>query len=167
MAATNIIPDVVKTAQAINGIVAPAIMISASALMVLALHAKYSQLIDRLRKLNDERRKLSCGQDQTAQDQRLSNVVEQIRVILMRGRFIRNSIMSLYTAISLFVLSSIVIGSRITLNINIPVASSVVIFMFGMICVLTGTIYAIRDISLAYKIAQLEVREITELFPKK
>jgi hypothetical protein len=155
------IRDVAQAAQAINGMLAPAIMISASALIILALQGKYSQLIDRLRTLNDERRRLK--QLPQPSEQRLANVVAQIEMILIRARLVRNSIVSLYLAIMLFVLSSIMIGIRLTLGIRIPVSPSLIIFMIGMVFVLAGVLYAFRDIARAYKVAQLEVRGVKEL----
>lgn len=158
------VKDVAQAAQAINGILAPAIMISASALIILALQGKYSQLIDRLRSLNEERRKLK--QAERPSEQRLSNVVAQIEAILLRAKMVRNSIVSLYLAITLFVLSSIVIGARLTLGIGIPISSSVIMFMVGMVFVFSGVLYALRDIGRAYNVARLEVRGVKELDTK-
>lgn len=155
--------DVSTVARAINGIVAPAIMISASALIILALQGKYSHLIDRLRSLNDERRRLSQSPDLKRSAQRMENVIAQIEMILRRARLVRNSIVSLYLAISLFVISSIMIGIAIVLGAGIPVGSSLLVFMAGMIFVLIGTVYALRDIAHAYAIAQIEVRGVKEL----
>ena len=229
--------DVAEAARAINGILAPTIMISASALIILALQGKYSQLIDRLRALNDERRSLSQALKRAEKEKsvstsekelssgtwpkriagiatklvvagmqrnvvsaisllqelneerlrlsqtkgsenvrstepqpsakRLSNVIEQITIILLRARLVRNSIVSLYIAISLFVLSSIVIGVRLALGIRIPIGPSLIAFMLGMICVLIGTLYALRDIAQAYTVARIEVRGVGELDKKK
>lgn len=159
------IQDIAHAAQAINGILAPAIMISASALIMLALQGKYSQLIDRLRLLNDERRTMK--QAPQSSQQRFENVVEQIEAILLRARLVRNSIMSLYLAITLFVISSIVIGVRLTLGIKVPIQPSLIVFMIGMLFVLSGVLYALRDIGSAYKVAQLEVRGVKELEERK
>jgi hypothetical protein len=157
----NGIKDVAQVAQAINGMLAPAIMISASALIILALQAKYSQLIDRLRALNNERRSLKNTEGSS--QQRMANVVAQIEAIMLRARLVRNSIMSLYVAISLFVVSSIIIGVPLTLSIKIPISPSLIVFMVGMLFVFSGVLYALRDIGSAYKVAQLEVRGVKEL----
>ncbi len=153
--------DVAALARAINGIVAPAIMISASALMILALHAKYSHLTDRLRALNEEKRGLSLSVDEF-DALRLGAVSCQIGMILERTRLVRNSIMSLYVAIALFVLSSIVIGAGLTFGIGVPVVPALLVFLAGMTSVLAGTVYAIRDIGSAFKVAQVEVCGIGE-----
>jgi hypothetical protein len=152
--------DVTMLARAINGIVAPAIMISASALMILALHAKYSHLTDRLRALNEEKRGLSAQGDDTM---RLATVSCQIGLILERTRLVRNSIMSLYVAIALFILSSLVIGAGLTFDIGVPIVPSLIVFMVGMTSVLVGTVYAIRDIGMAFGVAQIEVCGVGEL----
>ncbi len=160
------INEVVRVAQAINGMLAPAIMISAAALMILALQAKYSQLIDRLRALNDNRRSLRNAPN--ASQQRMSNVVDQIEIILQRARLIRNSIASLYFAIALFVLSSILIGLRLILaevsfSASFIVGTSLVLFMIGMVFVLSGVLYAFHDITRAFVVARIEVRGVKEL----
>jgi hypothetical protein len=153
------IPEVAKTTQAISVILAPAIMISASALMILALQGKYSQLIDRLRALNDERRHLVQTPEQTRLTLRLENVIAQIEIILLRARLVRNSIVSLYVAIATFILASIAIGVPLTFNITFPASSALVVFMLGMISVFTGTSYALRDIGCAYKVALIKCEE--------
>lgn len=157
------IQDVAEAARAINGILAPTIMISASALIILALQGKYSNLIDRLRSLNDERRRLQQVPDQQRSVQRFANVLAQIDIILTRARLVRNAIVSLYVAISLFVVSSIVIGIRLAFGIMIPVSPSLILFMLGMTLVLVGTIYALIDIARAYSVVRIEVRGIREL----
>lgn len=157
------IQDVAEAARAINGILAPTIMISASALIILALQGKYSHLIDRLRSLNDERRKLRQHAGQSVSSQRLAGVVAQIEIILTRARLVRNSIVSLYIAIIMFILSSIIIGVRLALGIKIPIGPSLIVFMVGMIFVLAGTIYALRDIARAYSVALIEIGGVREL----
>jgi hypothetical protein len=154
--------NVAEVAKAINGIVAPAIMISASALIILALQGKYSQLIDRLRALNDERRHLSLKEGRL-RSHRYENVIAQIEIILLRARLVRNSIVSLYLSIALFVLSSIAIGVPLLLGGVVPVGASLVVFMLGMIGVFAGVIYALRDIASAYRIALIEVSGVKEL----
>lgn len=94
--------------------------------------------------------------------QRLENVLAQIEIILQRARLVRNSIVSLYLAIALFVLASIIIGISFTLGLGIPIGPSLIVFMIGMIAVLFGTVYALRDIARAYTVAQLEVRGISK-----
>lgn len=154
--------DVTEAAKAISGIVAPAIMISASALMILALHAKYSSLIDRMRALNDERRRIVNNEEQKSK-QRLDNVVEQLEMFLVRAYLVRNAIVSLYLAIALFVLSSIIIGVVIVFNVSVSVWLSLIVFMLAMVSVLVGTVFAFKDILSAYTIARLEVRGVKEL----
>ncbi len=156
------INDVPEAAKAISGIVAPAIMISASALMILALHAKYSSLIDRMRALNDERRRIVNAEEQKSK-QRLENVVAQLEMFLLRAYLVRNAIVSLYLAIALFVISSIIIGIVIVFSVSFSVWLSLIVFMLAMVSVLIGTIFAFRDILGAYTIARLEVRGVKEL----
>jgi hypothetical protein len=161
--AVGIASEVAKTAQAINGIVAPAIMISASALIILALQGKYSQLIDRLRALNEERRHLVHPSEEPVPVLRLANVVAQIEVILLRARLVRNSIVSLYLAIALFVLSSMLIGAPVVFGFRATVNPSIAVFMLAMVLVFLGVIYALRDIARAFTVAKLEVRGVKGL----
>lgn len=155
------IKDVAQVSQAISGILAPAVMINASALVILALQNKYSQLIDRLRALNDERRDLKHSEQPS--EQRLANVVEQIDAILLRAKMVRNSIVSLYVSIMLFVLSSLIIGGRFIDAIKIPISLSLGLFMIAMILVFAGGFFALRDIGHAFTVARLEVRGVEEL----
>lgn len=154
--------DVNVVSRAINGIVAPSIMISASALMILALQGKYSHLTDRLRSLTDERRRLSHTPDQQRSAERTANVLAQIEIILLRAKLVRNSILSLYTAIAFFVLSSMVIGLGVVSRIGIPMEPALFVFLAGMVAVLAGTVYALRDIGRAYAVAEIEVHGVEQ-----
>lgn len=59
--------------------------------MILALHAKYSSLIDSMRAVNYKRRRIVNAEENKSQ-QRLSNLVEQLEMFLVRALLVRNAI---------------------------------------------------------------------------
>ena len=96
--------------EAIQAILAPALGISAVGLLLLGLYNRYSNIINRIRSLNEEQRRYA---KLIADDAELSytdstrymSIRSQGKELLVRSRFVRNAILSLQLAIGLFVLT--------------------------------------------------------------
>lgn len=82
--------------QIIQLILAPAVMINACGLLLLATSNKYSSVLNRIRLLNDEKRKLSkkAGEKNFEEMQRLESLARQIEHLMARAKLVRNSVMS-------------------------------------------------------------------------
>ena len=79
--------DHLDAAQIIHYILTPAVMISSSALFLLGLQNRLSNLFSRFRALNHERRSLSQMASRSAKDnERLDNVVLQLDRLMRRVR---------------------------------------------------------------------------------
>ena len=154
------ITDVADAARAINGILAPSLMISGCGLLVLALQARYSHLMDRIRLLNEERRILKKEDPEQETVDRLASIRGQVLLLLDRARFVRNSMFALYTAVVCFVASSIAIGHRLVFGLGSVPGIWLALFMIGMAAVLLGAVYALKDVASAFSVAQLEVRDL-------
>jgi hypothetical protein len=148
--------------QAIQAILAPALGISAVGLLLLALNARYSTIVNRIRLLNDEKRRFNkliadnveLNYTETA---RYNSIRTQMDGLLQRSRLVRNAILSLQFGIALFVITSVMIG----LNFFIPTAlfhsTTLLIFIGGMLCVLGGVLSAGKEIHRSFKIVLIEV----------
>jgi steroid 5-alpha reductase family enzyme len=149
--------------QAIQAILAPALGISATALLMLSTTNRYSSIISRIRLLNEERRRIT-GKLATKTELdygekiRYSSVIKQIEKILERCKGLRNSILFFQTAILLFVMSSITIAINLFISTNFLRTLPVIIFSVGMILLLIGEIYSAKDIYHSYKVAEIEVK---------
>lgn len=149
--------------EAIQAILAPALGISATALLLLNMHNRYTSTINRIRLLNEERRryliKISKNEEPGAYEQfRYSSITSQLAMLMLRCKEIRNAILFTMCSILLFVLTSIVIGVNIFFSSGILRSLPPVIFSAGMIMVLVGIIYSAKDVINSYKVTEVEVK---------
>lgn len=147
--------------QLIQFMLAPAVMISACGLLLLGINNKYSIVVNRIRLLNEERRKmkLKVGSEKsiTEDNIRLESITKQLTLLVFRVKLVRNSVLSYTIAVALFVLSSLLIGiafftKRVDMDFLI-----LVIFLCGMIAVFAGIIFAMLETKRGYEIVKFEV----------
>jgi hypothetical protein len=149
--------------QSIQSILAPAIMISSCGLLLLGLNNRYSSVINRIRLLNNERRKLLevfLGDEQLNfhENARFNSVLKQIDELLKRCKYVRNAIISIVTAIGSFVFTSLLIAISFFSEIRIFQNLALTVFVIGMICVFIGVLYVGIEVAMAYRIALIEVK---------
>ncbi|NOS85897.1 MAG: DUF2721 domain-containing protein [Ignavibacteria bacterium] len=154
---------IISGIEAIQAILAPALGISATALLLLNMHNRFSITINRIRLLNEERRryhiKISRNEETGAYEQfRYSSISSQLKMLTLRCKEIRNAILYTMGSILLFVLTSILIGVNIFFSSNVLKMAPLVIFSAGMILVLIGIIYSAKDVINSYKVTQVEVK---------
>jgi hypothetical protein len=143
--------------QFISGLLAPAIMISSCGLILLGLQNKYSNIIDRIRSLNEEKRRLEMMDSlDRFQERRMRSLTAQINRLLVRAKLDRNGILSLYLAILSFILTSLAIAPAYFGYFGL-VTLSIVFFVGGIGLVLTGIIYVALEVSNSYKVVKHEV----------
>lgn len=149
--------------QTIQTILAPAVMVSASALFLLGLNARYVALITRIRLLNDERRHVNA---QLKQDElssfdysRLSSVKHQLIVLRRMTWHIRNSILCQVLAAIFFVLTSCAIGFHCITSIEVSEVIAMYLFILGLVLFLSGVIFLGIDILKSYRLVALELDE--------
>ena len=133
--------------QIIVQMVSPAVMLSACGLMLLSLGNRYGRVVDRIRAYSSEWRSLKKS---NADAVRMHTLEVQLPDLFRRGRLLRNSVMFFYVAIFLFVTCSFVIPLTST---PLPL----LLFCGGMACVLTGTLFALRETLLSFRLINLEV----------
>lgn len=148
--------------QIIQAMLAPGLGISAVGLLLLGLTNRYTVIINRMRLLNDERRKyqkaLAEGRHlEYAENTRYMSVSSQIKELLIRSRLVRNAILSLQTAIGLFVLASIGIGVGFFSGSQTAHGISLVLFLAGMLSVFLCILFAATEIRRSFRIVMLEV----------
>lgn len=148
---------------AIQAMLAPALGISAVGLLLLGLNNRYSIIVNRIRLLNEERRKYLRHLQQHdhleyADNIRFMSISNQSPELLIRSRLVRNAILAMQTAIALFVLTSVMIGVTLVVAANFMKVVPLVVFVCGMLCVLAGILFAGREIHRSYRIVLLEVK---------
>ncbi|MBI5464640.1 MAG: DUF2721 domain-containing protein [Ignavibacteriales bacterium] len=148
--------------QAIQLILAPAVMISACGLLTLGISSKFSTVLNRIRLLNEEKRKLfvkagDAKKFTLEENQRLASITRQLQRLIERARYVRNSLVSYFIAIALFISTSLLIGLQFFFR-DIQVRWLIIdIFLLGMVMVFCGVVFAVRDTFKGFDIVKFEV----------
>ncbi|MCX8011391.1 MAG: DUF2721 domain-containing protein [Ignavibacteria bacterium] len=142
---------------------APSVMISACGLLLLGINNKYSNIVNRIRLLNEERRrffiKIRDGKElDYVENIRLESITKQSKKLLNRLRLVRNCVLSYAVGIFLFILTSLLIGLEIFLELDFTKILQVISFVGGMMSVAIGVLLALLETLKGYKIVELEVK---------
>jgi hypothetical protein len=153
--------------QAIQAILAPAIMVSACGLLLLGLLNRYTAIMSRIRALNEERRLLLRATALPAEAKpvevaRLASVIRQLDHLMDRVRLLRNAVMCQVVAVGCFVLSSLLIGLRVAGPEWLKLAHPLPVFVIGMAVLFAGVVFEGTDVLRAYRTIRLEVGELPE-----
>lgn len=155
-------PQSISVIEAIQLILAPAVMISACGLLMLGINSKFSMVLSRIRGLNEEKRKLRARAGDKGltfeESQRIESIARQLGRLLKRAMHVRNSLMCYITAVALFVVTSFLIGADFLIggmHLDTPI---IVLFLAGMISVFLGIVFAALDTKEAYDIVQFDVQ---------
>lgn len=145
----------------IQGMLAPGLMISACGLLLLGMNNKYSLVVNRIRLLNEEKRKIFHQEQKDEIDSsRLSNIELQISHLIGRISLVRNAVFSYSLAVALFIVSSVLIG--VTISQRTPAFDWLIVAFFyaGMFAVFLGIIFAAIEVWKGYRIVKIEISEI-------
>lgn len=147
--------------QLIQGMLAPGLMISACGLLLLGMNNKYSLVVNRIRLLNEEKRKIFHLEiTDEADSSRLSNIELQISHLIERISLVRNAVFSYSMGVALFIVSSVLIG--VTINTRTPAFDWLIVAFFyaGMFAVFVGIIFAAIEVWKGYRIVKIEISEV-------
>ncbi|MEN8158410.1 MAG: DUF2721 domain-containing protein [Bacteroidota bacterium] len=145
----------------IQGMLAPGLMISACGLLLLGMNNKYSLVVNRIRLLNEEKRRIFHQETTDETDSsRLSNIELQISHLIERIRLVRNAVFSYSVGVALFIVASVLIG--VTINQSTPAFDWLIVAFFyaGMFAVFVGIIFAAIEVWMGYRIVKIEISEI-------
>jgi len=156
-----LIDQSIDASKIIQLMLAPAVMISACGLLLLGANNKYSNVLNRIRLINDEKRRLvmkTADHGATPEENlRLESTVRQLQHLNIRARLVRDSVMSYTIAAALFVISSLLIGLALFQGFVEIHYISTAIFLTGMIMVFIGVMFGVLESKKGYDIVQLEI----------
>jgi hypothetical protein len=154
-------PDISSIVQIIQLMLAPGLMISACGLLLLGMNNKYSLVVNRIRLLNEERRrslkKLDDKELTLQENVRFESINKQLERLTFRVKLVRNAVLAYTIAVALFVLTSLLIGFGYLFDITRLNSFITILFLFGMISVLFGVIFAAYETYRGYEIVKYEV----------
>lgn len=147
----------------IQFMLAPAVMISACGLLLLGTNNKYSAIANRIRLLNEERRrfllKIKHGKElDIFESTRFSSIMKQLEQLSGRLKLVRNSIISYSVAIFLFIVTSLLIGFDFLLQLKLGVVLMLISFISGMIAVGLGILFVLLETTKGFEIINLEIK---------
>lgn len=158
----NLLSGQLNAVSIIQLMLAPAIMISACGLLLLGMNNRYSLVVNRIRLLNEEKRRLlmKVGEKPITTDEnvRLVSIAKQISYLVYRVKLVRNSVLSYAIAVGLFVLTSLLLGISSVLSIFKLNYFIIITFLLGMVSVLAGVIFAGFETKKGYDIIKFEVQ---------
>ena len=142
--------DITRLFQAF---VAPAIFVSATALMVLSINVRLMGMVSRLRQYAHARHDATRN-DRSAE---ADAYTAQISSIERRAEMIRRCFLLVLISLAGTIISCLLLGFGLYWKEAALVA--VVVFVVAMICMLAGTLYYIREITVALSSVRDEVRD--------
>jgi len=149
--------------KTIQLMLAPAVMISACGLLLLGISNKYSAITNRMRLMSDERRrhfyKIKAGKElDYLETTRLHSVIKQLGELLVSARRVRNVISSYVIGLFLFILTSLIIGLDIFLNVKVTETIALFTFIGGMLSVGNGLVFLLLETLKGFKIIEVEAK---------
>ena len=146
----------------IQTMLSPGIMISACGLLLLGMNNKYSLVVNRIRLLNEERRKIQLINSEKGKVKKYHKSIGlQIEKLAFRVILVRNAVFSYSLAVALFIVSSLLIGLNQYNERSGYGWAVLIIFLIGMIFVLAGVVFAAIETWKGYKIVQIEIDDLT------
>ncbi len=128
----------------ITASVSPAVMISGTAMLVLAFLGRQGILAGRLRELHERALEHAERFHQTGASlsaERAALALQQAKAIYARARLVKWTLVFLFTAIVAFVLCSMGLGAGVFFAGAVEIA--VVLFVAGMLCLFVAALLAI------------------------
>ena len=147
----------------IQAMLAPGIMISACGLLLLGMNNKYSILVNRIRLLDDEKRKLNVarleGVLKDYQIIRMQSMKVQLEKLTYRVMLVRNAVLSYTIGVGFFIVSCLTIGVQYILSESALFYFALGFFLLGMLSVFIGVIIAALETYRGYEIVKIELKE--------
>ncbi|MGA2460061.1 MAG: DUF2721 domain-containing protein [Candidatus Bathyarchaeia archaeon] len=145
---------------------APAVMITGVALLLLTLNTRHSSIVNRIRLLDDEKRTLGkkLRKERKLDDtenERLRSIETQLNLLLPRLAYVRNGMLCHMLSVLFFVLTSFSISlGYFSVAPNLTQTLINATFIGGMLLVLCGVAFLSVEIYISYRVILIEVRQL-------
>ena len=156
------------TAQIIQLILAPVVMITSCALVLGGLLSRYAAINDRMRVMARERLELlrgAAGVQVTPEfrSERIQEIDTQVPDLLRRHRLLHHSVLTVYIAILLFVLCMFVIALAAVSNSAVLATVILIVFLSGTGGLLIAVSLAIAEVRTSHRSVEYEIRHVSSL----
>jgi len=160
------------TAEMIQFILAPVVMITACALLLNSIGTRYATLTNRLRSLGHERFDLLQQVNPSATDfdfaqERIQQIESQLPALLRHHTALHHSILRIYIAIAIFLVSMLALAGAATTQIPVLEAIALGLFLSGVGMLFVSILLTALDFRRSHTVVESEVRRICGLRPLK
>jgi hypothetical protein len=155
--------DITNAVEAIQAILAPAVLISACGLLLLSMQNKYGRINDRIRALLRERLDLLAEQENQFTHTRLEATDRQLPDLLKRNQLQHDAVLALFWAVILFVIDLFALGIGLFLAPRPGAILALLGFFAGLGMMLYAVSLAAREIRISHRAVTLEAEEIMKV----
>jgi polyferredoxin len=149
-------------AHTIMFILAPAVMLNATAVFFNGLLSDYGLLNERMRHLAHERLELLRAVQDALNLERLQEIDTELPEMLRRHKMLRNSILLISIAIALYVLTMLLIGLAAFGALWVEMAA-LILFLFSTALMLVGILFKVVEVHSSHFAVEFEVERIRSL----
>ncbi|MBD2099492.1 DUF2721 domain-containing protein [Leptolyngbya sp. FACHB-261] len=148
-------------AEIIQIIIAPVVMVTACAILLGGLHARYSSISNRLRAMTREHLELLHGGNKSPEftSERLLQINFQLPELLAHHKRVHDTLQAIYYAIIIFIVSMFFIASAAATGSAQLATGALVFFLFGTAVLLSAIVLAAVDFRTAHCSVQYEVKK--------
>ncbi len=147
----------------IQVILAPAVMITACAILLGVLHARYQTINDRLRLMTHERLELWRGVGDAFAVERTRELDAQFPDLLRRHKLAHAAIFIVGCAVLVFVGDMFLIASALLLGSAWTATGTVLLFLAGAGVFFTGALLLTIEVRTSHRSVQYEARRVMHL----
>ena len=133
---------------------APAIFVSATALLILSINVRLMGIVSRLRQFVHARHDAA----KSGRTQEAEAYASQIDSIERRANLIRRCFLMALVALGATIASCLLLG--LGLYVKQAAVAAVIVFVLALICLLTATIYYACEVRVALSSVQEEARDL-------
>jgi len=159
--------SVETVAKAIQLILAPVVMVSACAILLGSLQARYGAINDRLRSLVRERLDLlqasASVSSPSLADERLTQIDTQIPLLLAHHSLAYHAVLTVYCAAFAFILDMFVIAFGVATNTDLIATVVLLLFLLGVALLLIGAVFMVLEVSTSRRALYYEVHRVAAL----
>jgi hypothetical protein len=155
--------DITNAIEAIQAILAPAVLISACGLLLLSMQNKYGRINDRIRTLLRERLDLLAEPENQFTLARLEAIDRQLPELLQRNRLQHDAVLALFWAVILFVIDLFALGIGLFFAPRLGAILALLGFFVALGLMLYAVLLAAQEIRISHRAVTLEAEGIMKV----
>lgn len=138
-----------QIAESLRVSISPAIMISAIGLLLLSMTNRIGRVVDRVRLLTRERRKLPTDEQ--------ANIDQQLAILLQRGVVLRRAVM--FLTLSLLSIAIMMLCMFLASLLSVAMEGELILALFfaGIGCLILALLYFVHDVTMGLEAMRLEM----------